>query len=70
MNWYSSESCGWLSSYEDEGIGGTPSSEDDKAGGGGFLGGSGAFSGTSLTDKLYCGMGVLEALVAIQIRQM
>ena len=29
---------------------------------------SGAFSGTTLTDKLYCGMGVLEALVAIQIR--
>ena len=29
---------------------------------------SGAFTGTSLTDKLYCGMGVLEALVAIQIR--
>ena len=24
---------------------------------------SGAFSGTTLTDKLYCGMGVLEALV-------
>ena len=22
---------------------------------------SGAFSGTTLTDKLYCGMGVLEA---------
>ena len=28
---------------------------------------SGAFSGTSLTDKLYCGMGLLEALVAILI---
>ena len=28
---------------------------------------SGAFSGTTLTDILYCGMGVLEALVAIQI---
>ena len=28
---------------------------------------SGAFSGTNLTDKLYCGMGLLEALVAIQI---
>ena len=24
---------------------------------------SGAFSGTTLTDKLYCGMGHLEALV-------
>ena len=24
---------------------------------------SGAFFGTTLTDKLYCGMGVLEALV-------
>ena len=29
---------------------------------------SGAFSGTTLTDEMYCGMGVLEALVAIQIR--
>ena len=29
---------------------------------------SGAFLGTTLTDKLYCGMGVLEVLVAIQIR--
>ena len=28
---------------------------------------SGAFSGTSLSDELYCGMGFLEALVAIQI---
>ena len=28
---------------------------------------SGAFLGTTLTDKLYCGMGVLEVLVAIQI---
>ena len=29
---------------------------------------SDVFSGTTVTDKLYCGMGVLEALVAIQIR--